>query len=130
MLHKGAKVMKNQRGFTLLEILVALTIFALGVLAVASMQMHAIRANNFSDTLTEATTLASDRMEKFMALNYGDPDLDLGDHAPVTIGHHTISWNVVDGPLADTKRVSITVTWSERGSQRTVQMQFLKANLG
>jgi hypothetical protein len=94
------------------------------------MQMHGIQANNFSDTLTEATTLASDRMEKFMALNYGDPDLDLGAHAPVTIGHQTISWNVVDGPMADTKRVSISVTWSERGSQRSVQMQFLKANLG
>jgi prepilin-type N-terminal cleavage/methylation domain-containing protein len=130
MLHEGTKVMNNQTGFTLLEILFALAIFAFGVLAVASMQMHAIRANNFSDTLTEATTLASDRMEKFMALNYGDPDLDLGAHAPVTIGHHTISWNVAAGPLADTKRVSINVTWSERGSQRTVQMQFLKANLG
>ncbi|MDH3898459.1 MAG: prepilin-type N-terminal cleavage/methylation domain-containing protein [Deltaproteobacteria bacterium] len=122
--------MKNQTGFTLLEILIALAIFAFGVLAVASMQMQGIRANNSSDTLTEATTLASDRMEKLMALNYGDPDLDLGAHAPVTISHHTISWNIVAGPLADTKRVSISVTWSERGSQRNVQMQFLKANLG
>ena len=55
----------------------ALLVGGFGVLAVASMQMQGIRANNSSDTLTEATTLASDRMEKLMALNYVDPDLDL-----------------------------------------------------
>jgi type IV pilus assembly protein PilV len=122
--------MKNQDGFTLIEVLIALTILAFGILAVASMQMGGIRANNFSDTLTEATTLVSDRMEKMMTLNYGDADLDLGAHPPIAVGHHSISWNVVDGPLAESKRVIITVNWIERGSQRTVAMQFLKANLG
>lgn len=122
--------MKNQDGFTLIEVLIALTILAFGILAVASMQMGGIRANNFSDTLTGATTLVSDRMEKMMTLNYGDADLDLGAHPPIAVGHHSISWNVVDGPLAESKRVIITVNWIERGSQRTVAMQFLKANLG
>jgi len=56
-------------GFTLLEVLVALFIFAVGMLAVASMQAHSIRGNTFSDLLTVATTLAEAKMEELLSLS-------------------------------------------------------------
>ncbi|UCG14626.1 MAG: prepilin-type N-terminal cleavage/methylation domain-containing protein [Deltaproteobacteria bacterium] len=120
---------KNQQGFTLIEVLFGIVIFAFGILAVASMQLHGIRANYLSATLTEATTLAGDRLEKLMASDYDDTVLDEGTHEQ-TWGEYTVSWDVVvDSPVVDSKTVIMTVTWSERGSQRNVTMQFIKANV-
>jgi prepilin-type N-terminal cleavage/methylation domain-containing protein len=68
--------MKGQKGFTLLEIMLAVTIFSVGMLAVASMQVTAIRGNYFSGATTDATTLAADRLEKMMNMDYLDPDLN------------------------------------------------------
>ena len=63
----------NEKGFSLIEILIAITIFAIGMLAVGKMQITAIKGNYFANDLTEATTLAQDRMEKLIGLPYSDP---------------------------------------------------------
>ena len=68
--------MKGQKGFTLLEIMLAVVIFGVGMLAVASMQVTAIRGNYFSGATTDAATLAADRLEKMMNMDYLDPDLN------------------------------------------------------
>ena len=73
-------MMKEQNGFTLLEVIIALFIFSVGLLAVASMQMTAIKGNYFSGTLTEASNWAADQMETLMSLPYADVDLAAGDH--------------------------------------------------
>lgn len=62
-------------GFTLLELLVALFIFAVGMLAVARMQGESIRGNTFSDLLTVATTLAEAKMEQLLSLASTNQDL-------------------------------------------------------
>jgi type IV pilus assembly protein PilV len=58
----------DSRGFTLIELMIALFIFAIGILAVASMQGEAIRGNSFSDLMTVANTLAEAKMEDLMGL--------------------------------------------------------------
>ena len=63
----------NQKGFSLIEILIAITVFAIGILAVGKMQITAIKGNSFANDLTKATTLAQDRMEKLIGLFYTDP---------------------------------------------------------
>jgi type IV pilus assembly protein PilV len=53
----------DQRGFSLLELLIAVTLLAVGMLAVASMQGTAIGANTIANRYTTLATLAQQTME-------------------------------------------------------------------
>ena len=65
----------KEKGFTLLEVIVAISVLTIGLLAVASMQVLAIKGNTLSFGVTEATSWASDQMEKLMALPYDHANL-------------------------------------------------------
>lgn len=69
-------VISSESGFSLIEVLVALTIFAIGLLALAGMQMTAIRGNSGAQSLTSATSLAEGTMEWLQSLPADDPLFD------------------------------------------------------
>ena len=78
MIHDSVVVIKkgdNDKGFTLLEVIVAISILTVGLLAVASMQVSAIKGNTLAFGVTEATCLASDQIEKLIILPYDHADL-------------------------------------------------------
>lgn len=54
---------KFQEGFTLIEVLVSLTILAVGLLALALLQVTAVKGNAVSSKATIANELAQDRLE-------------------------------------------------------------------
>lgn len=60
---------KNQKGFSLLELLIGLVILAIGILAITGMQMTSIRGNFFSDNMMQASILGQDRLEQLKSLN-------------------------------------------------------------
>ncbi|MFO7761176.1 MAG: type IV pilus modification PilV family protein [Thermodesulfobacteriota bacterium] len=72
---------KDNRGFTLTEIMIALAIFTIGILAVNAMQIASIKGNSKARQITEAGNLACDRIERIIALDYDDSALadDDGD---------------------------------------------------
>jgi len=63
----------SERGFTLVEVLIALTIFAIGLLALASMQVTALRGNSNAQIVTDATALAEGTLEWLQSLPANDP---------------------------------------------------------
>jgi len=122
----------REKGFTLVEILIALTIFAIGMLAIANMQVWGIVGNATAKWHTEAATWASDRIERLMTLDYAHADLAAGPHpgAPITEGHYSISWNVTDStPIPNAKAVVVTVTWKDRGKNKSTAFTYYKADL-
>jgi type IV pilus assembly protein PilV len=113
----------GEKGFTLLEVIVAISILTFGLLAVASMQMTAIRGNYNASNITEATTVAQDRLEDLMGLLYSDPLLDpgngLSDPAPPSPSGYTITYDVLDdNPIPNTRLVTVTVQWQDKGVQK------------
>ena len=63
------------RGFTLIEILLALAVFSIGLLAIAGMQTSSVTGNSYSRMNTMAVEYAADYMERLLSLGVG-LDLD------------------------------------------------------
>ncbi len=136
----------NQMGFSLIEVIVAIAILSVGILAVASMQGTASRNNVFAESRTQAATWATDRVEKLVDLDWNDPllsdadgdgqagldDTDF-DNNPATTndadhratqGNYTIYWNVADNvPINNVKTLRVIVVWSHYGIQGQVVME-------
>ena len=83
-----------RQGFTLLELLVALSILAVGLLAVASMQVESMKGNTFSDLLTIANTLAEAKIEQLMGLVHSHEDLQDNN---IANNDHLLSTTDTDG---------------------------------
>ena len=138
----------NEKGFSLIEILIAITVFAIGILAVGKMQITAIKGNYFANDLTKATTLAQDRMEKLISFSYtdslnndtngnGNAGLDdtnaTADHNdpnnPVD-GRYDISWNIdPDHYINNTKTIRVIVGWTDKGAQKSMSLTSMKADI-
>ena len=102
----------NRRGFTLIEVLMVMAIFSIGMLAVASLQMASVSSNAAARRITEKTALAENQIERLLKLAYDHNDLDPAQN-PHTANQdaYTITWNVSDTDLdGDGTDDAITIT--------------------
>jgi type IV pilus assembly protein PilV len=120
--------LKKENGFTLIEVLIALTIFAVGLLAVAAMQTSAVKMNSTSNKMTNLSTLAMDQIEKLSALPYTDPAFDpAGNPYENNMGDYTVSYTVTpDSPMLNIMTIQVTV----KGRGKTENISYLKPNVG
>ena len=116
----------GNRGFTLMEVLVALAIFSIGILAVGTLQIRSANSNTGARIHTEEYTWAVDQIERLMALDYDDAALDAGTSS-VAQGPYTVSWTVVeDSPVTGAKSIAVTVT-DAHPRARPLTIDFIKA---
>ena len=102
----------GQDGFTMIEVLLAMAIFAIGILALGSLQLSYIRGNTVARFETDTTVLAAQTLERFKGLPTSHVDLGDGDHGPIAINsNYELEWTVIDnGPYNNVKEVILTVT--------------------
>ncbi len=121
---------KNDNGFSLIELLIAICVMALGMLAAASMQYSAVRNNTTGNTATQANMLAKATLEMLKSQDIESTTLAVGDYvdpAPVDAsgnpgGIYNRTWQIT--PLGtSTRRISVTVAWTKFGSTRQVTMR-------
>lgn len=68
----------KERGLTLIEILVAISILALALLGLAPLFTNSVRTNASSNQLTNANTLAREKLEELSGYPRNDPRLTIG----------------------------------------------------
>ena len=131
----------SDSGYTLIETMIAMAIFAIGFLAIASLQFAASKTNRAGSDYTQASTIATDQLERLMVLPYDDPDLDSAanphpDPPDDKQGKYNIQWMVTETDLNadglnDAKIVNITVSWDrlESADARSVNLDFVKPDL-
>jgi type IV pilus assembly protein PilV len=122
-LYTNIGLASNQNGFSLIEILIAMAILALAMLAAASMQFGSIRNNASGNMVTQANMLAKAQME--VLKNTADVTT-LTDGVENNIdasgqpgGIYNRSWTVANLGLT-ARRITVTVQWSRRGKSRSI----------
>ncbi len=90
----------RERGFTLIEVMVAVLLLALGLSALAAMQITAITINARANGMTRLVTMAQERLELLLALPYNHPHL-----LDTAAGAAKTTYDVAPGDVPDGHRV-------------------------
>lgn len=133
----------DQSGFTLIEVIVAISVLTVGLLGVATMQSSAIRENYLSSNVTTALTLAEFKMEDLLNRQFTDSVLDdndatnngnltsittldhplelVDDDGTVGAGIYQRYWNIADNtPATNNKTLAVIVTWDNNKHRVTL----------
>jgi prepilin-type N-terminal cleavage/methylation domain-containing protein len=104
---------RPQSGFTLIEIMFAMVIFAIGVMGLMACVPMASNRVMKSGAQTRASSIAAETAEELLTVPYGNASLTPGTHndpANPYQGKYYTRWVVEnDQPLASCKRITITV---------------------
>ena len=129
----------NQKGYMLIEALIAIAIFSIGFLAVATMVFSATRNNTKGNILTQANMLARQSLEQLK----NTPDITTLPSALTTSTESGIDANGDPGgiytritTIEDTlgfntsRAVEVTVDWTWQGQSRRVVMSTITKGNG
>lgn len=137
----------QNNGFTLIEVLVAMTILAIGLLAVAGMQITAMRTNSSAQTLTANVAIASGVLDEIYTWpattsmvdgTYAwdfDPDTD-GNQTTTVEGGGTYSaqytvdanYDAGSGSIDKITRIEVNVDQTN-GNQRRITLVGFKRSI-
>lgn len=122
--------LRDKKGFSLVEFMIAISILAIGLLAVAGLQSTAIRGNLLSKGTTSAILLAEKKMEEFKNTSFAsltngtfqdpsNPLTDIGGSG----GRFNRSWTISTySGSANMKQITITITWTEGGLSKSTSL--------
>ena len=104
----------GRRGFSLVEILVVLLIFAIGILPVAIIQHRSRREISESDRYTQAVTLAQSQMERIKGMGFGVAAPDSGSEGEVDWVCRVVNVGI------GLDRIEITASWRDDRGQESL----------
>jgi len=135
---------EKTNGFTLIEVLIAIFILTVGILAVAAMQIASIQGNATAASVTEAINTGTSEIEGLLqqGLNSynGTGMLDRNNDGVAGLnnataatadyntvyGRYTVYWNVaLDELFLSTKTIRIIIAWNDRGSLKSTMLNYI-----
>ena len=110
--------MNNDKGLSLLEVLVAMIILSLGILGLAPMVVMSIEGNNMSRDVLVVSSLAAEKLEYYESLEtlpvipYTETESNLeGSYNRVT----TIRDNTTDASIPDgVCQIDVVISWTDK----------------
>lgn len=104
----------NERGFTLIEALASLGVFAIGAAAIGSLLVTQIRLETSNAIATTATSLAAKELEDLRSLDYSSiPGSRTSTTTVGAIAYTVASTATFDTPAAQMASITTTVSWTE-----------------
>ena len=113
---------KDQKGFTLLEFLIAVMVLSIGLLGMASLTGAMINLNRTAYNSTKAVTMAEEKMEELRNLNYQTLSSlpSSYDSESIFTRNWTLNNNVPDTNMTT---IVVTVTWTWKGDSKSLSLR-------
>lgn len=109
----------DEAGFSLVELMVAVILIAIGILPIAAVQSGSTRDVVATGQHTRALSVAQGQMEVARAAGFGVAATDSGQTG-------VYSWRTdVNTVATGLVQVDVTVTWTEQGTPRTLELNNL-----
>jgi type IV pilus assembly protein PilV len=129
--------MKNEQGFTMLELLIAIAILAIGLLGLATLQSTSIKENRDSKEMTTAVFLAEKKMEELKSSTFNAAPLNIGastdsnnpmNGSGAAGGIFYRSWNVQNYLGSNNmKQITVSVSWTISGKSHSTSLNTVVA---
>lgn len=119
----------NKKGFTLLEIIVAMVIVVVGLVLISQAFSIGLRAVRVSDKLTVAKFLAEQKITELELQGFStlqSTNGDFGEDYPGFTWQEVVSATDLD----NLKQVDLTISWPEENTIRSLLITKLLANHG
>jgi len=111
---------KSEGGFSLIEVVFALTFLAVGILAVAAMIPAGTRGVTQSRVLTSGLMAAQIKLEDLKGLPFAA--LTAGTFSDTT-SVFTRTWTVTNNvPMTGCKKIDVTAQWTDSHGTQTAQL--------
>jgi prepilin-type N-terminal cleavage/methylation domain-containing protein len=117
------------RGFTLVEMMLASALLAIGLTSMLALQLHAMRGSQLGRHYSQAAQVARDQIELFERLDWDDPQVQpaawtapvaktnaVEDNAGTSVEQSfDVSWRIAADPAKPTliRTIDVRVTWYE-----------------
>lgn len=123
---------RNEKGASVVEIMVALVIFGIGLVAAVRMLPESNAKSTRSRNKTVAVNLAQEKMEELLSRSYKHADLNPGNHAdpdnPVD-GHYLREWTITDNtPVQGMKMISVSVSFPTSSADSVATLRTYKTS--
>ena len=110
----------SSSGVSLIELMVSLVIFSIGILAIVAMTIMSIKGSSLVNRMTEANMLAQAKMEQLLL-----QDVTTISSSFDTLGNYTRTWLVEPNstvPGDNSQWITVTVDWVDNMGDH--QMRF------
>lgn len=134
LLKKIKKLNVNSSGFSLLEAMIGLAVFSIGILGVAAMQTTSVNSNTLAEDVQLSTVTAMAQIEELMATDFLDQRFNL-DGIETCEDSPDGRYNICITPSNDVaipgaKRVNVTSTFTPAGGRpQTITLKIFKPRI-
>jgi len=125
----------GERGISLVEILIALVVLSVGIMAIGSVFPTGTRTQVQTRMQSSANYFAQLKLEELRAIPWNDPALNAGRHPAGSVcdtlgaSKAWLRFYQVDqfaAPLQDLKRVSVNVSWTYHGTRSVIDTIYVR----
>lgn len=133
MLPRSARGPRSERGTTLAELMIALVVLSIGILAVAQLFPAGSRGQVQDKMVSTANYYAQQKIEQLINLSWSDTQLDAGRHPTSAANDEVLgAWKrhydvaVLAAPLDNLKKVTVTVSWTFQGARSVATSTYVR----